>query len=94
MLFFCSAKIAGIFTVMSYTICPSYLFIRSHMAMQDARLPTGTKYNTWFSSNKVAWLLITFATSLVCGVFYDAFVSFSAVSDEAVEDLPVFDDVF
>jgi hypothetical protein len=86
----CSAKIAGIFTVMSYTICPACLAIQSHQAVKEAHLPTGTKYNSWFSSEWAAWILILLSSCLICGVFHDAFISLSSAPVMVVQE----DDLF
>lgn len=92
-----SAKIAGIFTIMSYTICPAYLFIRSRQAIVDAKLPTISKYTTMFSSNVVAWALILLASALIVGVIFDAIMSFASVAEEGVgtdQEIPADEDLY
>lgn len=72
LLFGCSAKYAGIFTLLSYTICPSYLAIKSRYVVQESELPVETHYKTLFSRDAVAWALIVLASSLIIGVFVEA----------------------
>ena len=66
------AKYAGIFTLLSYTICPSLLAIKSRHIAEASRLPVDTSYTTWFSSNLFAWILIAFASCLIVGVLVEA----------------------
>ena len=67
-----SAKYAGIFTLLSYTICPSYLAIRSRRVVEDVDLPSDTRYKTFCSSDRVAWALICLSVTLIIGVIVDA----------------------
>ena len=79
-----SAKIAGVFTILGYTVCPAYLAIRSRQAVQDAKLPTTTRYTTRLTSNNiVAWILILVSSALIVGVFVDAFQSFASGDADA-----------
>ena len=66
------AKYAGIFTLLSYTICPSLLAIKSRYISGASELPVDTSYTTWLSSDMCAWILIVFASCLIGGVLVEA----------------------
>ena len=66
--------------MLSYTVCPSYLSIKSRQKVRKAHLPTDTKYKTIFSNDWVAWILIVLALGLVVAVIVDAIVGFSGES--------------
>mgnify|MGYP000626522605 CR=1 FL=1 len=73
-----SAKYFAIFTLLSYTVCPSYLAITSRRMVEDADLPSRTRYNTWCSSNKVAMLLMFLSSCLIVGVIVEAVTGHSS----------------
>ena len=83
-----SAKYAGVFTVASYTMCPSILAIRSRQYVTKAGLPSTTRYRTVFSNDYVAYFLILVSLALIFGVFVDAMVGFSdnLLTDDDVTD--------
>ena len=60
-----SATYAGLFTIASYTICPSLLQIFSTRLMVQMGLPTKTQYSTVFSSERVAWTVVLFGIVLI-----------------------------
>eukprot|EP00978_Attheya_sp_CCMP212_P002144 scaffold4410_cov44-Attheya_sp.AAC.8 len=59
------ATYAGLFTIASYTICPSLLQIFSTRLMVQMGLPTKTQYSTVFSSERVAWTVVLFGIVLI-----------------------------
>jgi hypothetical protein len=71
-----SALYAGIFTLLSYTVCPSILAIKSRKALEQAGLGKDTFYETPFSSRIWAWVLIIAAEYLIVAVVVQRFVSF------------------
>jgi hypothetical protein len=62
------AKYAGVFTVLSYTVCPSLLALSSRARMQKMNLPVRTHYSSHFSSRLVLRLLLLSAVLLIVGV--------------------------
>ena len=67
-----SATYAGIFTLISYTICPAILQIKSRYIAVASELPAETNYKTFFSSDGVAWTLIVLSSCLIIGVLLEA----------------------
>jgi len=51
------AKYAGIFTVLSYTVCPCLVAIYSSKLLRSVNLPTKTRYHTVFSNEICGWLI-------------------------------------
>jgi hypothetical protein len=70
-----SATYAAIFTVLSYTTCPSLLHIQGHRYMTKRELPVHTYYKTHFSSIWVAYALVVLSLLLIIGVIVDSSVS-------------------
>jgi hypothetical protein len=66
-----SAKYAGIFTLLSYTTCPSILHIVGHWEMKKQNLPVDTYYKTKFSSIWFAYGLVIFSCALIVVVIID-----------------------
>lgn len=66
---------AGIFTLLSYTVCPSILAIASKKCMAKAQLPNKTYYHTVFSSAYWAWGLCILSCLVIIGVIVDGIVS-------------------
>lgn len=67
------AKYAGIFTLLSYTVCPSFLYLRSEQKMAEQKLPTKTHYSHPLLSNPgTAYALIVGSLLLILGVAIDA----------------------
>lgn len=67
------AKYAGVFTLLSYTICPAFLYIRSGKMMKERGLPTDTYYSHSFMSHPAtAYTLIAASLLLIIGVVIDA----------------------
>jgi hypothetical protein len=69
------ATYAGIFTLLSYTTCPSLLAINSHRRMVEAKLPVRTYYHTIFSSTYWAWGLCILSCLVIIGVVVDSIVA-------------------
>jgi hypothetical protein len=66
------AKYAGIFTVLSYTVCPSMLALSSHAAMKKKNLPLTTYYSLYFSSYLWSYVLIFLSALVILGVALSA----------------------
>ena len=67
------AKYAGVFTLLSYTLCPALLYIQSGRKMEERQLPKQTFYShVGLSSPVVAYALMVGSILLVLGVIIDA----------------------
>mmetsp|Transcript_2216 Transcript_2216/g.3839 ORF Transcript_2216/g.3839 Transcript_2216/m.3839 type:complete len:678 (-) Transcript_2216:250-2283(-) len=55
------ARYAGIFTILSYTVCPSLLSIYSRKALRAVSVPVNTIYDTPFSRDWFAWIIFILA---------------------------------
>ena len=71
-----SANYAGLFTVASYSICPTLLAIYSRKLLADVGMPTKTYYETIFSTDLWAWSMCFGGTGLIIYV-----VAYSAQKD-------------
>jgi hypothetical protein len=60
-----SASYAGLFTILSYTICPSLLQIFSSRLMVEAGLTTKTQYSNVFSNEASAWMVAILGAVLI-----------------------------
>jgi hypothetical protein len=65
-------KYAGIFTVLSYTVCPSMLALSSRAAMKKKNLPLTTYYSLYFSSYLWSYVLIFLSALVISGVAVSA----------------------
>jgi len=66
------ANYAGMFTILSYTVCPCLVSIYSSKLLRSFDLPTNTRYHTVFSSEIWGWL---FATLGLASIAYTIVVS-------------------
>jgi len=67
------ATYAGIFTLLSYTACPTLLYLKSAKCMEEKSLPVKTFYSTPFISSKyVAYILLVGVALTITGVIVDA----------------------
>lgn len=67
------AKYSSIFTLLSYTVCPSILYIVGRQRMAAESLTVNTHYQNVFSSPCWAWILILLSTALVGAVIAESF---------------------
>jgi hypothetical protein len=68
------AKYAGIFTILSYTVCPALLDLSSRACMEKKNLPLTTYYSTHFSSRFWSYGLLLVSAALIGGVASEWFV--------------------
>jgi hypothetical protein len=68
------AKYTGIFTLLSYTICPSLLNIYGRRRMEEVGLTEDTYYKTVFSAIWCSWTFIGISSLLIVGVIVEAFI--------------------
>eukprot|EP00957_Ditylum_brightwellii_P192418 14649204-Ditylum_brightwellii.AAC.1 len=61
------ANYAGLFTTLSYSVCPSLLSIYSVRALRKIKVSPDTAYKTPFSKDWVAWMIFT--TAIVVMLF-------------------------
>jgi hypothetical protein len=66
------AQYAGIFTVLSYTVCPSLLALSSRARMQKMNLPVSTHYSSHFSSRVWSYGLLLLSAILIVSVIVTA----------------------
>ena len=66
------ASYAGIFTILSYIVCPSLLSISSKKALRAVNVPEATHYGTPFSSDRIAWIIFTLAWLLIAWVILNS----------------------
>lgn len=73
------AIFAGIFTILSYTVCPSLLCIKSKRRMKDANLPVKTFYSSTMILPSHWWACILLGLSFlaIVGVIVDSIFRFS-----------------
>jgi hypothetical protein len=62
------AKYAGIFTILSYTVCPALLALSSRACMKKKQLPSTTYYSSHFSSRFWSYGLLLVSAALIGGV--------------------------
>jgi hypothetical protein len=62
------AKYTGIFTILSYTVCPALLALSSRACMKKKKLPLTTYYSSHFSSPFWSYGLLLFSTAAIVGV--------------------------
>jgi hypothetical protein len=62
------AKYAGIFTILSYTVCPSLLALSSRARMKKNNLPLATYYSSHFSSRFWSYILLLLSAVVIVGV--------------------------
>lgn len=74
------ALFAGIFTVLSYSVCPSVLCIMSHKRMKQVDLSVKTFYSSTLGVSSYVWAQFLLVTSIliIIGVIVDAAVIFSS----------------
>jgi hypothetical protein len=65
------AKYTGIFSVLSYTVCPALLTLSSRAYMKEKNLPLSTHYSSLFSSRFWSYGLIFFSVAVIVGVACD-----------------------
>ena len=72
----CSAKYAGIFTLLSYTVCPCLLniFGRRRMVAEGLTENKNTYYHSIFSTSTWSWTLIVVSSLLIVGVIVESFL--------------------
>jgi hypothetical protein len=68
------AKYAGIFTVLSYTVCPALLALSSRTCMKKKNLPLTTYYSSHFSSRFWSYGLLSLSAVLIAGVACEWFL--------------------
>jgi len=68
------AKYAGIFTLLSYSVCPCLLNIFGRRKMEAEELAEDTFYQTAFSSPGCSWALIAISSFLIIGVIVESFL--------------------
>jgi hypothetical protein len=61
-------KYTGIFTILSFTVCPALLALSSHACMKKKNLPLTTYYSSHFSSRFWAYGLLLLSAALIGGV--------------------------
>ena len=72
------AKYAGIFTLLSYTAAPSWIFVASGRMMTEKKLPTTTSYsNRFLSSNWIAYGLLVIVAAIIIGIVIEAFLGYN-----------------
>jgi len=59
------ANYAGLFTILSYSVCPALLAIYSKRSMKEVGLSPKTHYETLFSSDRIAWSICIIAIAAV-----------------------------
>ena len=69
------ANYAGIFTILSYSVCPALLAIYSKRSMMEVGLSPKTHYETLFSSDPVAWSICGIAIAVVLFVIISSALS-------------------
>jgi hypothetical protein len=67
-------KYAGIFTLLSYTVCPSLLSILGRRTMIESDLVSDTHFKSTFSHPAWAWALLGMSTALILGVAVGPFL--------------------
>jgi hypothetical protein len=65
------AKFAGIFTILSYTVCPALLALSSHACMKKKNLPLTTYYSSYLSSRFWSYGLLLLSAALIGGVAFE-----------------------
>jgi hypothetical protein len=68
------AKYAGIFTILSFTVCPALLALSSHAHMKEKNLPLTTYYSSHFSSRFWSYGLLLISAAVLVGVATEWFV--------------------
>ncbi len=69
------ANYAGLFTILSYSVCPALLAIYSKRSMMEVGLSPKTHYETLFSSDRVAWSICGIAIAVVLFVIISSALS-------------------
>jgi hypothetical protein len=59
------AKYTGIFTILSYTVCPALLALRSHACMKKKNLPLTTYYSSHLSSRFWSYGLLLLSAAVI-----------------------------
>jgi hypothetical protein len=62
------AKYAGIFTILSYTVCPAFLDLTSYACMKEKSLPLTTYYSSYFSSHFWSYDLLLLSAAMIVAV--------------------------
>jgi hypothetical protein len=62
------AKYTGIFTLISFTVCPALLALSSRACMKKKKLPLTTYYSSCFSSRFCSYSLLLVSALLIAGV--------------------------
>jgi hypothetical protein len=68
------AKYAGIFTILSYTVCPALLALSSRAYMEKKNLPLTTFYSSQFSSRFWSYGLLFLSAAVLAGIVCDWFI--------------------
>jgi hypothetical protein len=68
------AKYTGIFSILSYTVCPALLALRSHACMKEKNLPLTTFYSSYFSSHFWPYGLLLLSAAIIVAVVCEWFV--------------------
>jgi hypothetical protein len=67
------AKYTGVFTILSYTVCPALLALSSRACMKKKDLPLTTYYSSYYSSRFWSYGLLLLSAALIVGVAYEWF---------------------
>jgi hypothetical protein len=62
------AKYAGIFTILSFTVCPALLALSSRERMKKKNLPLTTYYSSYYSSRFWSYVLLSISAAVIGGV--------------------------
>jgi hypothetical protein len=65
------AKYTGIFTILSYTVCPALLALSSRARMKEKNLPLTTFYSSCFSSRFSSYGLVLLSAAVIGGVAWE-----------------------
>jgi hypothetical protein len=65
------AKYTGVFTILSFTVCPSLLALSSRACMKEKNLPLTTYYSSYFSSRLWSYGLLLLSAAVIGGVAYE-----------------------
>jgi hypothetical protein len=68
------AKYTGIFTNLSYMVCPALLALSSHACMKKKNLPLNTYYSSHLSSRFWSYGLLLLSAAVIVGVACDWFI--------------------
>jgi hypothetical protein len=64
-------KYTGIFTILSYTVCPALLALSSRARMKEKNLPLTTYYSSSFSCHFWSYGLVLLSATVIGGVAWE-----------------------